>query len=1082
MKNLFKLTTLLIALTLSTSLMAQMTLEFNTNLSDGTTITLPLRGTLTAVYIDWGDGAGPQGPYTTAQDYENTYSSEGTYTVSITGTLTQFGKGNSAYTNADKLVNVTSFGSIGLISLTGAFYETTNLSQVPTTLPATITSLSFSFRNTGKATITGLNSWDVSNVTSMYGMFYDAAAFNQDLSSWNVGNVTTMNSMFYNAPAFNQNIGGWNVSNVTNMAKMFFGTDAFDGNIGGWERTGSSLAKVTDMSFMFKEASSFNQDIGGWNVSNVEDMNDMFYSAFAFNQDISGWVVSKVTDMYSMFRYARVFNQPLNSWDVSKVTSMGYMFNEAWAFNQPLNNWEVGAVTHWSGLSGMFRNANAFNQDISDWDVSNIDNMSYMFYSADIFNQDISGWTVSSVTNMSHMFDKAKAFNQDISEWDVSAVTNMSYMFFDADAFNQDISDWTVSIVENMSDMFSYSAVFNKPLNGWNVSSVTNMARMFKNTPNFDQDLSSWNVSNVTDMTEMFDGITLSTANYDALLIGWAGQSVQNAVTFSGGSSMYSTGRATTARDFLDPPLKASRAFDWTITDGGQVTDYIWDGSESSTWSTAGNWSLDAAPSSSQNAIIPDVGANYYPVIAIADEVSVYSLNVESGSSMTISSTDGGTGSLIVNGTSTGDVTMERYIAGAEWGTWNDGWHQISSPVAEQAIAAGNFSTGTYDFYCWYELLNIWVNSKNTTTAPVWSTGNTINNGLTENTANFARGKGYLVAYDETGTTKEFTGQLNTRDISISGLTLSGSVNYFTWHLLGNPYSSALTWDATAAWDKTNIGGTAQIWNRSGKSYSAITSGNVIPATNGFMVEVSLAPGSLTIPASKRVHSSQAFYKNTEYPYVKLKANNLDIPSFQESQLLFNPESTTGYEREFDGHFLAGYAPLFYSLIDDQPISVNSMPDLKGTTAVPFTFIKNDGLNFSIEMYEVENMEMDVWLLDKKLNNNHNLSQNPLYLFTAFEQDDHERFVIQFAPVGIEEEISSQSNIQVWASNKTIHILNPENQIGEVRILNLFGQQVAQAKLTGDTNQQIHLNVPTGCYLVNVVSEEGVVTRKVVVN
>jgi len=75
----------------------------------------------------------------------------------------------------------------------------------------------------------------------------------------------------------------------------------------------------------------------------------------------------------------------------------------------------------------------------------------------------------------------------------------------------------------------------------------------------------------------------------------------------------------------------------------------------------------------------------------------------------------------------------------------------------------------------------------------------------------------------------------------------------------------------------------------------------------------------------------------------------------------------------------------------------------------------------------------------------------------------------------------ANSNIRAWAANKTIHILNPENRKGEIRVLNLFGQEVAQAKLSGDTKQQIYLNVPTGCYLVNVISDEGIVTRKVVV-
>ncbi|NCC99614.1 MAG: T9SS type A sorting domain-containing protein [Bacteroidia bacterium] len=62
----------------------------------------------------------------------------------------------------------------------------------------------------------------------------------------------------------------------------------------------------------------------------------------------------------------------------------------------------------------------------------------------------------------------------------------------------------------------------------------------------------------------MFGEVTLSTANYDALLTGWAAQTVQSGVTFSGGNSKYSAGAAATARGVLtDSPNN------WTITDGG---------------------------------------------------------------------------------------------------------------------------------------------------------------------------------------------------------------------------------------------------------------------------------------------------------------------------------------------------------------------------------------------------------------------------------------------------------------------------------------------------------------------------------
>ncbi|MDG5814299.1 hypothetical protein QA601_04365 [Chitinispirillales bacterium ANBcel5] len=48
--------TLLLLLAFSTH---SLTLEFDTRLSEGTTIVLPLRGTVN-VTIDWGDGSAPQ--------------------------------------------------------------------------------------------------------------------------------------------------------------------------------------------------------------------------------------------------------------------------------------------------------------------------------------------------------------------------------------------------------------------------------------------------------------------------------------------------------------------------------------------------------------------------------------------------------------------------------------------------------------------------------------------------------------------------------------------------------------------------------------------------------------------------------------------------------------------------------------------------------------------------------------------------------------------------------------------------------------------------------------------------------------
>ena len=138
----------------------------------------------------------------------------------------------------------------------------------------------------------GIELWDVSNVTDMSSMF-SCSSFNQDISSWDVSNVTNMSWMFANSP-FNQDISSWDVSNVTNMSWMFY-KSSFNQDISSWD-----VSNVTDMSSMFSD-SDFNQDISSWDVSNVENMSGMFYGS-PFNQDISSWGVP-YGDKEALFTY-----------------------------------------------------------------------------------------------------------------------------------------------------------------------------------------------------------------------------------------------------------------------------------------------------------------------------------------------------------------------------------------------------------------------------------------------------------------------------------------------------------------------------------------------------------------------------------------------------------------------------------------------------------------------------------------------------------------------------------------------------------------------------------------------------------
>ena len=304
------------------------------------------------------------------------------------------------------------------------------------------------------------------------------------------------------------------------------------------------LSGVTSMRSMFRDAQSFNGDISGWDVSSVEDMSGMFAGAEAFNQNIGGWEVSSVTDMSGMF--GRTFS------------------SDATSFNQDIGGWDVSNV---ASMSSMFAGASAFNQDIGSWDVSNVTSMFGMFNGASTFNQDIGEWDVSRVTSMNAMFLRAASFDQNIGEWDVSSVQSMETMFADASAFNQDIGGWDVSSVVETDFMFAGASVFNQDIGGWDVSSVNDMDAMFFEATSFDQDLSDWDVSNVEDFggtteDEFMKDVTLSSANYDALLVGWSQLNLVDNLTIDFGRSQYSIAGQGARQSVINLD-------DWAIDDGG---------------------------------------------------------------------------------------------------------------------------------------------------------------------------------------------------------------------------------------------------------------------------------------------------------------------------------------------------------------------------------------------------------------------------------------------------------------------------------------------------------------------------------
>jgi hypothetical protein len=439
---------------------------------------------------------------------------------------------------------------------------------------------------------------------------------------------------------------------------------------------------------------------------------------------------------------------------------------------------------------------------------------------------------------------------------------------------------------------------------------------------------------------------------------------------------------------------------------------------------------------------------------------------------LVIKSDASGTGSLIHNTTGV-NATVQRYMNDADWNNWKDGWHFLSSPVVSQTISPFASPASGCDFYLWHEPTNQWINFKNQSsgvgTAPYFDVVN--------GSDNFALGRGYMAAYD-VAEVKSFAGALNVASVGITGLGISNGVNR-TWHLVGNPFSSALSWDASTEWGLTNIAGVAKIWNEANQSYSDLTSSpsTVIPATNGFMVQVTNIPGSLTIPSAKRTHSAQAFYKST-VSGLMLTARSHQAGNAQESRVILNPDATTGFDVMFDGEFLAGYGPSFYSVAGDLNLSTNSLPQISAETEIHFNFIKNEGTQFSITASDIQDLMATPYLIDLKTGSSQNLIDHPVYNFTAAEGDAPNRFLIKFGAVGIDDNVALEQT-SIYSNGRLVYINGTKSANALINIYNITGQQVYANTMVIDGQKQITLNTPTGWYIVKVNTQEGIATQKV---
>jgi len=518
-----------------------------------------------------------------------------------------------------------------------------------------------------------------------------------------------------------------------------------------------------------------------------------------------------------------------------------------------------------------------------------------------------------------------------------------------------------------------------------------------------------------------------------------------------------------------------------------------WIGGTSTVWNIAGNWS-DGIPNSSTNVTIYEY--TNAPIIAataacnnlvIAPDAT---LTVNSEITLTVSDdlvVESG-GSFINNGTTTvtGDVKATRYVN-------KDIWHYISSPVTGQNIDA-DFMTnndvyspnsGTnYNFYRWNEPTNDWF---------IFGDGSFAD-------GSFADGRGYAVTF-ATDRYIEFSGTLNTSDIDAT-VYKTGTSGYEGSNLLGNPFLSPISLSAFTDSDiNSYIEGTVYFWSEGSWTYPSdnyaywnltgkIGNGTQIPSdqigvAQGFMVYANTTDATVNFNTNMQTHANPNYFKQSDIASIKLSIQYQD-DFYNETLIAMMEDATLGFDRDYDARKLLGDASLYlYTEMPDanQALAIQGVPfPEESPIIIPLVIDVSVSGEFVLSVVDIQNIDvsMDVLLEDTQSDEFYDLKEEEDIILQLSEGNYNSRFYLHISNATGVDEINKSEDIYTYTNGNKLYIINPQRKTGNVKIFNLAGQEITTFRLTGDNTQQQTLNVNDIINVVQIQTDNEIISNKVI--
>lgn len=495
-------------------------------------------------------------------------------------------------------------------------------------------------------------------------------------------------------------------------------------------------------------------------------------------------------------------------------------------------------------------------------------------------------------------------------------------------------------------------------------------------------------------------------------------------------------------------------------------------------WATSGNWNNTLAishpayqqlPGAANNALV-GVSAN----VSGSTSVTVKNVYLKSTGSLSLAS-----GSSLIHSNSGVQAVANRVLPGSPLA-----WHTIAAPVTAMSIAGSNFEPGANDdFYMWHEPSpGTWVNYKNqdgTGGSPSFPAANGGNN--------FAVGRGYLVAYDAANPTKTFSGALNAGNVNVV-LNKSGSKSWTYeagWNLIGNPYASSLNFSAlsTVGVLAENF---AQVYDPAFGGGGGYVLATTIAPNQGFFVLAANDGAVLTMNTTHQVHGG-TFLKNEGITADDMILISLATENYFDEARIFLNEASAMEHDFFDASKMFSFnsvMPQVYSFSsDDRMLAINSIPSVSESTSIPLSIRVPENaspVSMNLSLTEITGVFADQTIVihDKLANQYYYPNNAPSYAFTASGDDDPDRFTIYFTTVGVPE-TELTSLLHAYTYGNVLYVSSQLNS-ALVELFNIHGQLVLSREINQGLNS-IPLSLPTGTYMVKMVSAGETATRKVVI-